>query len=202
MIENFTIAYIEYESSLILVKIGDWVKEKIFSFEHGTNLYTAMIASIDENFEWYFFQTLIREHDKTNQSLLKQIKNCKENTDFHYIIDEASVEMKVIRTRKNILANQADYLQHKQDLSEVLLELNSLSLEAVIFSEINHDNTLYVKKYIQLYLEIIEEFIENNKNPSLAVFTIFINTKDKAHFFDLVQNRQSKYSCFSRITLS
>lgn len=202
MIENSTVAYIEYESSLILVKIGDWVKEKIISFEHGTNLNTAMVILIDENFEWYFFQTLMREYNKTHESLLKQIKNCKENTDFHYIIDEASVEMKLIRTRKNIIASEADYFQHKQEILDILKELNSLSLEAVIFSEINHDDKLYVKKYIQLYLDIIEEFVESNKNPSLAVFTIFINTKDKTHFFDVVQNRQSKYSCFSRITLN
>lgn len=202
MTENKTIAYIEYESSLILVKTGDWVKEKSISFEHSTNLSTTMLILIDENCEYYFYQTLTREYDKTHESIMKQIKNCKENTEFHYIIDEFSVEMKIFRTRKNILANENDYFQLKQQIFDILNESNGLSIEALIFSEINHDDLLYTEKYIQLYLEIIEEFVENIRNPTLTVFTIFINSKGKDAFFSIIQQRQFKYTGFSFITLN
>lgn len=202
MNENKTIAYIEYESSLILVKIGDWVKEKSISFEHSTNLSTAMFILIDENCDYYFYQTLTREYDKTHESIMKQIKNCKENTEFHYIIDEFSVEMKIFKTRKNIAINENDYFQLKQQILEQLTDLNSISIEALIFSEINHDDLLYSEKYIQLYLEAIEDFVENNRNPTLSVFTIFINPKCKDAFFSVIGQRQSKYTCFSFITLN
>lgn len=202
MSENTTWAYIEYENIVILVKTGDWVVEKTFSLEHGTNLMTAMIIFIDELHERQFYKTLSRENTKKiHKSLEAAIRSHRDNASFHYIIDEASVEMQLMRTRLNLLEN-TDFYKVKEQFSSVLHDLNSSNMEAVIFSEINHeDSTDLVRKYMMLFVDLIEEFAENTKQKRIKFFTIFINRKDRSVFFEIVEARKHKYSCYSFITL-
>jgi hypothetical protein len=203
MTENTTLAYIEYENTGILVKTGDWVIEKSISLEHGTNLTTSMIVLIDELNERHFYKTLSREtQKKVHKSLEILIRTHKEDTSFHYIIDEASVEMQIVRTRLNILEN-LDFSKLKEKLSVILNDLNRMNMEAVIFSEINQeDSEELAVKYVLLLFELIEEFTEKNKNAIIRLFTIFLNPKDRNLFFQIAESRKHKYTCYSFITLN